>query len=173
MNNKNVSEINSYLSFKLGDEVFATHAGKVLNIQEMCQITKVPQAPVYMQGVINLRGLVLPVIDLRIKLGMDQSEKTKNTCIIVLDIFIEKESKLIGVIVDSVQAVLEFNKDEMMPAPTIGNRFRSEFIVGIVNINESFVMVLDLDAIFSTEELFDLSEKTEEVIEKGVLDEVK
>jgi purine-binding chemotaxis protein CheW len=172
MSEKNFTIINSYLSFKLGDEVFAANAGKVLNILEMCTITEVPKAPEYMKGIINLRGTVLPVIDLRMKLGMSQTEKTANTCIIVLDIAIQNESVLVGAIVDSVQAVLEFEKSEIMPPPSIGSRYRSEFIVGVVNINDSFIMVLDMDAILSTEELSILKDKTDETKEKATVEEV-
>lgn len=171
MSEKNSTIINSYLSFKLGDEVFAAHASKVLNILEMCKVTEVPKAPEYMKGIINLRGTVLPVIDLRLKLGMSQSEKTANTCIIVLDIAIQKESFLVGAIVDAVQAVLEFEKSELMPPPNIGSRYRSEFIVGVTNVNENFIMVLDMDAIFSFVELSILKEKTEGSKEELKIDE--
>ena len=161
MSEKNPTIINSYLSFKLRDEVFAAHASKVLNILEMCEVTEVPKAPEYMKGIINLRGTVLPVIDLRMKLGMSQTEKTANTCIIVLDIAIKNESILVGAMVDAVQAVLEFEKSEIMPPPSIGSKYQSEFIVGVVNINESFIMVLDMDAILSTDELSIIKDKAE------------
>ncbi len=160
--------INSYLSFRLGDEVFAAHASKVLNILEMCKVTEVPRAPEYMKGIINLRGTVLPVIDLRLKLGMSQTEKTANTCIIVLDIAIGDESVMVGAIVDAVQAVIELEKSELLPPPSIGSKYKSEFIVGVANINDSFTMVLDMDAIISTDELAILVEKTEGTKEKIV-----
>jgi purine-binding chemotaxis protein CheW len=172
MNEKNTSIINSYLSFKLGDEVFAAHASKVLNILEMCKVTEVPRAPEYMKGIINLRGTVLPIIDLRQKLGMSPTEKTANTCIIVLDINIGEESVLVGAIVDAVSAVLEFEKSELLPPPNIGSKYRSEFIVGVANINETFIMVLDMDAIFSADEISTLREKTEETMEKDKIEEI-
>ena len=100
--------LNSYLSFKLGDEIFASNVSKVLNILEMMKITKVPKAPTYMKGVINLRGTVLPVVDTRLKFGMLPIELTTNTCILVLDVKVDEESVHIGAIVDSVQEVLEF-----------------------------------------------------------------
>jgi len=130
MNSENLSKINSFLSFKLGDEEFAAHVGKVLNILEMTKITEVPRAPEYMKGVINLRGTVLPVIDTRIKFGMPATAYTTNTCIIVLDIDMDGESIHVGALVDSVQAVLEFNSTDIMPAPSIGSKYRSEFIEG-------------------------------------------
>jgi purine-binding chemotaxis protein CheW len=161
MNITSESKINSYLSFKLGNELFAAHASKVLNILEMCRITEVPKAPEYFMGIINLRSTVLPVVDLRLKLGMSPTETTVSTCIIVLDIAIGMESILLGVIVDSVQAVVEFEKKDILPPPSIGSKYRSEFIVGVTNINDNFIMVLDMDAIFSTDELVIMLEKTE------------
>ena len=168
---KNI-KINSYLSFKLGEEEFAAHASKVLNILEMTGITVVPKAPAYMKGVINLRGTVLPVIDTRIKFGMPPTEYTNNTCIIVLDIFLDGESIHVGALVDGVQAVLEIDKNSIMPAPSIGSKYRSEFIEGVASINDKFVMLLDMDAIFSTDDLAELIGKTEEVQHSEVIEEV-
>ena len=98
----------SYLSFKLGDEVFAAHVSKVLNILEMTKITKVPRAPEYMKGIINLRGIVLPVIDMRLKFGMTEAVFTSNTCIIVLELDFEGKVIHVGAMVDAVQEVLDF-----------------------------------------------------------------
>ncbi len=160
--NKENSKINSFLSFKLGDEEFAAHVGKVLNILEMTKITEVPRAPEYMKGVINLRGTVLPVIDTRIKFGMPATEYTTNTCIIVLDIDMDGESIHVGALVDSVQAVLEFDNTNIMPAPSIGSKYRSEFIEGVVNVDDKFIMLLNMDAVFSSDELSRMSDKTKE-----------
>ena len=165
-------KINSYLSFKLGDEEFAAHASKVLNILEMTSITVVPKAPAYMKGVINLRGTVLPVVDTRIKFGMTPTEYTNNTCIIVLDIMIENESIKLGALVDGVQAVLEIEKEQIMPAPSIGSRYKSEFIEGVASINDQFVMILDMDAIFSNDDITSMIEKTEETQKTEVIEEV-
>lgn len=162
MNNENLSKINSFLSFKLGDEEFAAHVGKVLNILEMTKITEVPRAPEYMKGVINLRGTVLPVIDTRIKFGMPPTEYTTNTCIIVLDVDLDGESIHVGALVDSVQAVLEFDAKNIMPAPSIGSRYRSEFIEGVVNVDDKFIMLLNMDAVFSSDELSKMQDKTKE-----------
>ncbi|MFA5648397.1 MAG: chemotaxis protein CheW [Bacteroidales bacterium] len=172
MNEDNLSRINSYLSFKLGDEEFAAHVGKVLNILEMTRITEVPKAPSYMKGVINLRGTVLPVIDTRIKFGMTPTEFTANTCIIVLDIQVDGESIQIGALVDSVQAVLEIEKGTIMPPPSIGSKYKSEFIVGVANMNDKFIMILDMDAVFSTEDVTDLKIKTEETEAKKSIEEI-
>jgi purine-binding chemotaxis protein CheW len=172
MNQDNLSRINSYLSFKLGDEEFAAHVGKVLNILEMTRITEVPKAPAYMKGVINLRGTVLPVIDTRIKFGMAPTEYTTNTCIIVLDIQVDGESIQIGALVDAVQAVLEIDKGKIMPPPSIGSKYKSEFIEGVANIDEKFIMILDMDAVFSTEEVSNLKTKTDETDGKEDIEKI-
>ncbi len=172
MNENQKIKINSYLSFKLGDEEFAAHASKVLNILELSKITTVPRAPEYMKGVINLRGTVLPVIDTRVKFGMSPTVYTTNTCIIVLDITVDNESIHIGALVDGVQAVLEIEQTQIMPAPSIGSRYRSEFIEGVANIDEKFVMILDMDAIFSTDDITSLVEKTAATNKMEVIEEI-
>ena len=155
-------KINSYLTFKLGEEEFAAHVGKVLNILEMTKITEVPKSPDYMKGVINLRGSVLPVIDTRIKFGMTPTEYTPNTCIVVMDIDMDGDSIHVGALVDSVQAVLEIEDTQILPAPSIGHKYRSEFIEGVANINDSFIMILNMDEVFSSEEVHDMHDKAAE-----------
>ena len=155
-------KINSYLTFKLGEEEFAAHVGKVLNILEMTKITEVPKSPDYMKGVINLRGSVLPVIDTRIKFGMTPTEYTPNTCIVVMDIDMDGDSIHVGALVDSVQAVLEIEDTQILPPPSIGHKYRSEFIEGVANINDSFIMILNMDEVFSSEEVHDMHDKAAE-----------
>ena len=154
--------LTSYLTFKLGDEEFAAHVSKVLNILELTKITEVPKAPNYMTGVINLRGSVLPVIDTRIKFGMTPTEFSASTCIVVMDIDLEGESVHVGALVDSVQAVIEIEPNQIMPPPSLGNKYRSEFIEGVANVNDTFVMILNMDEVFSSEELMDLAGKNME-----------
>ena len=155
-------KINSYLTFKLGEEEFAAHVGKVLNILEMTKITEVPKSPDYMKGVINLRGSVLPVIDTRIKFGMTPTEYTPNTCIVVMDIDMDGDSIHVGALVDSVQAVLEIEDAQILPPPSIGHKYRSEFIEGVANINDSFIMILNMEEVFSSEEVHDMHDKAAE-----------
>lgn len=162
MNKETLTKINSYLSFNLGEEEFAAHVSKVLNILEMTRITEVPKAPDYMKGVINLRGTVLPVIDTRIKFGMTPTEYTNNTCIVVMEIEMEGEIVQVGALVDSVQAVLEIENTEIQPPPSIGSKYKSEFIYGMVKVNEKFIMLLDMEKVFSTHEIISLKEKTDE-----------
>lgn len=106
-----------------------------------------------MKGVINLRGAVLPLIDTRIKFDMPETEYTPNTCILVLDIDLNGEPVHVGALVDSVQEVIEIDDAQIQPPPSIGSKYRSEFIEGMAKINEEFIMLLNMDLIFSTSEL--------------------
>lgn len=162
MMNEELAQSNSYLSFKLGDEVFAVHVGQVLNILEMTRITEVPKAPEYMRGVINLRGTILPVVDTRIKFGMTPIVKTKSTCIVVMEVDIYGETVLVGTLVDDVQAVLEIDKAGIQPPPSIGSKYKSEFIYGMAKQEDDFIMLLDMDKILSADEILDIQEKTQE-----------
>ena len=157
--NESLCTLTSYLSFKLGDETFAANVSKVLNILEMTKITKVPKAPNYMKGVINLRGTVLPLIDTRIKFGLTQTEFTANTCILVLDITIGEDNLQVGGLVDAVQEVLEIEPKQILPAPNIGTKYHSEFISGMYKAGEEqFIMILDMDKVFSFDELMEVQE---------------
>lgn len=151
----------SFLSFKLGEETFAANVEKVLNILELTKITKVPKAPFYMKGVINLRGAVLPLVDTRLKFDMGETEFTNNTCILVLDINMNGEPVQVGALVDSVQEVIELKDNDVSPPPSIGNKYKSEFIEGMAQVNEEFVMLLDMDLLFSLDELSVLKEITQ------------
>lgn len=157
MEKPKASEVKSYLSFKLGNETFASNVSKVLNILEMTTITKVPQSPAYMKGVINLRGTVLPVVDTRVKFGMTPPEVSNNTCILVLEVEVDGESIKIGALVDSVQEVLELDKEDIQPPPNIGNKYQSEFIFGMASVDDAFIMLLDMDKVFSADEKTELS----------------
>jgi purine-binding chemotaxis protein CheW len=147
--------ITSYLSFRIGKEMFAADVGKVLEILELCPITRVPHAPDYMRGVINLRGKVLPVLDSRIKFGIEVSQDNQDTCIVVLDVAMDGESLQLGALVDSVEEVLELAANVIEPPPSLGSRFNPEYMLGMVKRDESFIMILDVDKVFSDEELTD------------------
>lgn len=157
------TKINSYLTFRLGEEIFGANVAKVLNILEMTKITKVPKAPSYMKGVINLRGSVLPLIDTRIKFDLGETEYTANTCILVLDIDMQGEPVHVGALVDSVQEVIEIDDAQIQPPPSIGSKYRSEFIEGMAKIGDEFIMLLNMDLIFSTSELSLLRDSSGEV----------
>jgi len=154
----------SYLTFKLGKETFGSNVSKVLNILEMPQITEVPQTPDYMVGIMNLRGEVLPVIDSRIKFGMEPTIVTSNTCVLVLEIETDNHQIKIGALVDSVEEVLEIEEIEIKPAPSIGTKHDTEFIVGMVQKDESFIILLDMEKVFSTHNIIELDRITEKQI---------
>ena len=141
----------SYLSFTLGTEKFATHVDKVLNILEMRTITKVPQAPEYMKGVINLRGNVLPVIDLRIKLNIEAKAYSVDTCIIVFNLTTKSDNLIVGALVDDVNEVLELGEGDIEPAPSIGTMYDSDFIIGMSHWNNSFIMLLNIESVLAND----------------------
>ncbi len=151
-----ILETNSYLTFRVGGESFAANVNKVLNIVEITKITKVPQAPDYMLGVINLRGAILPVIDSRIKFGMPVTEITKNSFIIVMQVAMSNKIVDIGILVDSVNEVLEIDVKDILPPPNVGNKYKTDYISGVINVNEEFVMVLDIQEVFSSDEIIDI-----------------
>ncbi len=159
MENNSVKESRSYLSFKLGDEFFASHISKVLSIISLSKIVKIPQTADYIAGVINLRGNVLPIIDVRTKFGMKKIKKTKETCIIVLSIEVDDEEIELGALVDSVNEVFEIDKNKIQKLPKIEKKNKSKFIKGIIKKDEDFIMLLDMDKIFSIDEILDISNK--------------
>jgi len=142
-----------YLTFKLGEENFAIDVIKAQEILDFVTPTRVPQTPPFMLGVINLRGSVVPVIDLRRKFGIPEGERTRDTCIIVMEIEVDGERTVVGALVDSVQEVLDLDTEDLEPPPRIGTRLKTEFIKSMGNLNGNFLIVLNIDRIFSTDEL--------------------
>lgn len=151
--NEMVGETKSFLSFKLAEEHFTIPVMKIMEILEVPKITKVPQSPNFLVGVINLRGAVLPVIDTRIKFGMTQIEYTINTCVLVLNIEVNDEHLIVGALVDSVSEVFELHDSQIKPSPTIASRYRADYIQGMIQENDHFIMVLNIDKVFSSNDL--------------------
>ena len=147
------SQNHQYLTFKLDEEVFALGIDKVREVLDYTSVTKVPQTPDFMRGVINLRGSVVPVVDMRLKFGMAKTEKTVNTCIIIVEIHLEGESAVLGALADSVQEVLDLEPNQIEPAPKIGTKLRTDFISGMGRRGEQFIIILEIDKVFSGEEL--------------------
>ena len=152
-NDKNMGETKSFLSFKLGEEHFIIPVMKIMEILEVPKITKVPQSPNFLVGVINLRGAVLPVIDTRVKFSMSQINYTINTCILVLSIEVNDETVTVGALVDSVSEVFELNESKIKPSPTIATKYRADYIQGMVQEDDYFMMVLNIDKVFSSMDL--------------------
>ncbi len=148
-----ITETRQYLTFKLSDEIFAVDVEKVREILEFTTITKVPQTPDFMRGVINLRGSVVPVMDMRLKFGMAGTERTVNTCIIVVEVASGDDTLVLGMLADSVQEVFELEPENIEPAPKIGTKLDTTFIRGMGKHGEQFIIILDIDRVFSGDEL--------------------
>lgn len=148
-----MEQLKSYLTFKIGKEQFAANASFVHNIIEIPKITEVPEMPSYVVGVINLRGKVLPVVDSRVKFGIEQTDITANTCIIVMEVTIDKQPVFIGTLVDAVSEVIEIEPVEIKDPPSIGTGVKNEFIIGVFQNQEKFTMILDMNKVLSTQEL--------------------
>lgn len=149
----------SYVSFRLDDELFALPVMRVIEILEVPKITKIPKAPAFLKGVINLRGSVLPVIDCRIKFGMTPVELTIDTNILVVTVNFNEDEVKVGAIVDSVLEVFEMDESQIQPSPTIGPKYQSNFIKGMIKEKEQFMMLIDIDRVFSAEEVESLKEQ--------------
>ena len=148
-----ITETRQYLTFKLLEETFAVDVAKVREILELVPITRIPRTPNYMQGVINLRGSVVPVMDMRLKFGIKESSKTVNTCIVVVEVMHDTELLVIGALVDSVEEVFELEPDQIEPAPKIGTKINSDYLMGMGRNDGQFIMILDIDRTFTTDEL--------------------
>jgi len=148
-----ITETSQYLTFKLDQETYALDITQVREVLDFSEVTKVPRMPDFMRGVINLRGGVVPVVDLRLKFGMTGTEKTIDTCIIIIDLAIEGENTLLGALADSVQEVMTMEPDQIVAAPKIGTRLNTEFIKGMGKRNDEFVIIVDIDKVFSLDEV--------------------
>jgi purine-binding chemotaxis protein CheW len=146
-------EMNQYLTFQLGNEIFALEIAQVREVLDYTAITKVPRTPDFMRGVINLRGGVVPVIDLRLKFGMEQTRQTVNTCIIIAEVDFEGETTVLGALADSVREVLDLAPEDINPPPKLGTCLDTQFIKGMGKRDEDFIIILDIDRVFSAEEL--------------------
>ena len=130
----------------------------VREVLDVGDVTRVPKMPDFMRGVINLRGSVVPVVDMRKKLGMGVVENTVNSCIIVVEVAIDGEPVVIGAMVDSVQAVYELGDDDIEPPPTIGTNMDADHILGMGKHDDNFLIILDIDRVFSAKELYEVKE---------------
>lgn len=151
-----MEHINSYLSFRLNKEYYASSVSFVHNIIEYTDITAVPDMPSYMLGIINLRGQVLPVVDLRVKFGLANREITSNTCILVMEVAIGEDQVLVGSLVDGVSEVIEIDDSELKAPPSLGAKLKNEFITGVYHDDEKFILVMNMNKVFSESEIIDM-----------------
>jgi purine-binding chemotaxis protein CheW len=148
-----ISETAQYLTFRLGSELFAIDVAQVREILELSRVTRVPTAPEYMRGVVNVRGKAIPVVDLRVKFGLPETAPTVNTRIVVLELQLDGEVTVVGGVADSVHEVIELEPGQITPPPRIAMRWRTELIRGMGRRGEDFIIILDINAVFSSADL--------------------
>lgn len=147
------SSVSQYLTFKLDQELFAVDIAKVREVLEFTSMTKVPRTPDFMRGVINLRGNVVPVVDMRLKLGLTMTEKTVDTCVVISEVAVDGEHTVLGALVDSVQEVIDLDAGNVAPPPHMCSRIDASVIRGMGKRDDQFIMILDLDRVFTADEL--------------------
>jgi purine-binding chemotaxis protein CheW len=148
-----ITETRQYMTFKLGDELFAIDVARVREVLEVSQITRIPTAPGYVRGVVNVRGQVTPVVDLRLRFGLPHGDDGVHTRIIVMELELDGEATVLGGIADSVHEVIELEPENIGPPPRIAMRWRTDFIQGMGKRGDEFIIILDVNAVFSSEEL--------------------
>jgi len=147
------ASIRSYITFKLGDELFAIDVVRVREVLDLTEITRVPTSPSYMRGVVNVRGSAVPVVDLRLKFGLPATPDTVNTRIVVLELELDGEAAVVGGLADSVHEVLELDRSEIREPPRIAMRWRADMIEGLGKKAEQFIIVLDIARVFASDEV--------------------
>ncbi|MGQ0598153.1 chemotaxis protein CheW [Aquabacterium sp.] len=145
--------VSQYLIFSLGGELFAVGTLRVREIIEYGNLTSVPMMPSFIRGVINLRGAVVPVIDLNARFGRARTEISRRTCIVILEVQSEEDTHVLGIVVDAVSAVRQIDSANIEPPPSFGTRIRADFIDGMAKVNNSFVILLDLGKVLSVDEI--------------------
>lgn len=147
------SDVEQLLTFKLDDEVFAIEISRVREVLEYTQLTKVPRTPDFLRGVINLRGNVIPVVDLRRMFSMGSTEASVNACIIIVEVEMDGEEMILGVLADSVQEVLELPRSQIEKPPKFGARLKNEFLKGMGRRDDHLLMILSIDEVFSSSDI--------------------
>ncbi|MDR6985185.1 purine-binding chemotaxis protein CheW [Rheinheimera pacifica] len=147
-----------YLTFTLGGEMFAIGILHIKEILEYGNLTTVPMMPAFIRGVINLRGAVVPVVDLSARFGRPSSEVSRRSCIVIMEVEVDAGVQDVGLLVDAVSAVLEIPASEIEPAPSFGARIRADFISGMAKVNGKFVIVLNVNNVLSVDEMAQLTE---------------
>jgi len=157
-----------YLTFSIAGEEYGIGILKIKEIIGMMPITTVPRTPEFVKGVINLRGKVIPVIDLRLRFSMEESEYTERTCIIVVELKSQATDILIGVVVDSVSEVLNIKADDIEDTPTFGTKLDTDYILGMAKVQGGVKILLNIDKVLSAEEIavLEKTSKKEDVVSK-------
>ncbi|WP_294966327.1 chemotaxis protein CheW [Sulfurimonas sp.] len=160
--NKKLTSANRYLTFCVDDEKYGIHISRIKEIIATINITHIPKTPAFVKGVINLRGSIIPVVDIRLKFGMEEKEMDINTAIIIYEV--DKAS--IGFIVDQVDDVLSIDKDHIAEAPHFGSNIDTSFIENVAEVENDVIMLLNLEKIFEAEELLDISKLEKDETQK-------
>ncbi len=150
------TEVQQYLTFVLGAETFAINILNIKEIIEYGQLTEVPRMPSFIKGVINLRGAVVPVIDMAARFGKPSASITRKTCVVIIEVQHEDEELVVGVLVDAVNEVLEISMDQIEPPPSFGANIRPDFIDGMGKVNGRFVIILNVNKVLSMDEMSNL-----------------
>jgi purine-binding chemotaxis protein CheW len=145
--------LEQYLTFFIGDDEYAVGILRVREIIQYDAVTRVPKTPSWVRGVINLRGSVVPVVDLAVKFGLPESLPTKSTCIVIIETEIEGERAIMGVLADAVSQVVDLPPSEVQAPPTLGTRVRVDYLVGMGRSGKKFVLILDVDKVLSADEV--------------------
>ena len=146
------SRAGKYLTFRLDTEEYGIEILRVTTIIGLLEITSVPDTPHYVRGVINLRGKVIPVVDMRSKFGLEPTEDTNETCVIVVDVQQGDGAVQMGALVDSVSEMLDISEDQTEDAPSFGNGHETDYLLGMAKVNEDVKMLLDIDRVLGNEE---------------------
>jgi len=153
MSDATTFESGQYLTFVLDNEIYALEIFKVREVLDYTPITKIPRMPEFLRGVINLRGGVITVVDLKRKFGMPAIERTRDTCVIIVDVKVDDEVATMGLLVDSVREVINLDQTGIQPPPRMGTRLDTKFIKGMGKQNDEFIIILDIDLILSSDEV--------------------
>lgn len=148
-----ITKPTKFVTYKLDGENYALDIDQVREVLDYTAITKVPQMPDFVRGVINLRGSVVPVVDLRTKFGLPPTQRTVDTRILIVEIVVDQESTVLGALADAVKEVIELEPDQIDPPPQIGTRLKTDFIRGVGKRDNEFIIILDVDRVFSSDEL--------------------
>jgi purine-binding chemotaxis protein CheW len=142
-----------HLTFRLAEDLYALDIGRVREVLDFGAVTRVPRTPDFLRGVINLRGSVVPVADLRLRFGMTMTARTVNTCVIITEVSVDGDAVLLGILADSVEEVVDLDPDSITPPPKIGTRLRTDFIRGMAGRDDRFLIILDIDRVFSGDDM--------------------
>lgn len=171
--NPNEMKCFQFLTFSLAGDVYAIEILKIREIIDYGNLTPIPMTPTFIRGVINLRGSVVPVIDLAARFGGELTEVSKRTAIIIVELIDEGNLISVGIVVDTVNEVLDISVDEIEPAPEFGTRIRTDFVKGMGKVNDKFLILLEVDKVLAVEELSMIDGMSKDKQGEGVVSDIR